>query len=35
MMDLMLYGMAKTGIGEYCISDHCRNAVEEMEWMDQ
>ncbi|MDD5882313.1 ketopantoate reductase family protein [Stecheria intestinalis] len=35
VMDLMLYGMAKTGIGEYCISDHCRNAVEEMEWMDQ
>ncbi|MGN1388319.1 MAG: hypothetical protein ACI4WR_01610 [Bulleidia sp.] len=33
--DLMLYGMSKTEIGEFCISDHCRNAVGEMEWLDQ
>ncbi len=35
MMNLMLYGMAKTRIGELCISDHCRHAPEEMKWLDQ
>ncbi len=34
-MNVMLWGMAKTRIGELCISDHCRHAVKEMQWLDQ
>lgn len=35
LMNVMLWGMAKTRIAELCIADHCRHAVQEMAWMDQ
>ncbi len=30
-----LYIMAKTSLGKLCATDHCRNAVTEMEWLDE
>ena len=30
-----LYIMAKTSLGKLCATDHCRNAVTEMEWLDK
>ena len=30
-----LYLMAKTSLGRLCATDHCRNAVTEMEWLDE
>ncbi len=30
-----LYIMAKTSLGKLCATDHCRNAVPEMEWLDE
>ena len=30
-----LYMMAKTSLGKLCATDHCRNAVTEMEWLDE
>ena len=30
-----LYFMAKTSLGKLCATDHCRNAVSEMEWLDE
>ncbi len=31
----LLYIMAKTSLGKLCATDHCRNAVSEMEWLDE
>ena len=31
----LLYLMAKTSLGRLCATDHCRNAVSEMEWLDE
>ena len=31
----LLYIMAKTSLGKLCTTDHCRNAVTEMEWLDE
>lgn len=30
----LLYVIAKTSLGKLCATDHCRNAVTEMEWLD-
>lgn len=30
-----LYIIAKTSLGKLCATDHCRNAVSEMEWLDE
>ena len=32
---LFLYIIAKTSLGRLCATDHCRNAVSEMEWIDE
>lgn len=34
-VSFLLYLMAKTSLGKLCATDHCRNAVSEMEWLDQ
>ncbi len=34
-MKLAMFGIAKTTIGELVATDHCRNAVSEMEYLDQ
>ena len=31
----VLWIVAKTSLGKLCATDHCRNAVSEMEWLDQ
>ena len=31
----LLYVMAKTSLGKLCAADHCRNAVSEMQWLDE
>ena len=31
----LLYLIAKTSLGKLCATDHCRNAVTEMEWLDE
>lgn len=31
----LLYVMAKTSLGKLCATDHCRNAVSEMQWLDE
>lgn len=31
----ILYIIAKTSLGKLCATDHCRNAVSEMEWLDR
>ncbi|MBQ8928050.1 MAG: ketopantoate reductase family protein [Oscillospiraceae bacterium] len=33
-MRAMMYVVARTKLGELCATDHCRNAVTEMEWLD-
>ena len=30
----LLRALAKTPLGRLCVTDHCRNAVDEMEWLD-
>ncbi len=34
-IQILLYVMAKTPLGKLCATDHCRNAVSEMEWLDE
>ena len=31
----LLFIMSKTSLGKLCATDHCRNAVTEMEWLDE
>ena len=33
-MRAVMFAIAKTKLGELCATDHCRNAVTEMEWLD-
>ena len=33
-MRAVMFAIAKTRLGELCATDHCRNAVTEMEWLD-
>ena len=33
-MRAVMFVIAKTKLGELCATDHCRNAVTEMEWLD-
>ena len=33
-MRTMMFVIAKTKLGDLCATDHCRNAVTEMEWLD-
>lgn len=33
-MRAVMFAIAKTRLGDLCATDHCRNAVTEMEWLD-
>ena len=34
-MRAVMFAIAKTKLGDLCATDHCRNAVTEMEWLDK
>ncbi len=31
----LFYVLARTSLGKLCVTDHCRNAVTEMQWLDE